>query len=503
MKLFVLGMHRSGTSLATELLTASGLFSGDCGDFHAANDQDPNGYWEHKDFFNINEFLLKECGGSWDRPDQYGAKELDQVAKIEAETLALEAIAKLNSCPCWVVKDPRFSLTLPFWRELIPDLCVLVMHRNPAEVAQSLRNRNGFPLEYGIAIWDYYARAIHENTKGLRTTLLNYQHLLTEPEQTLTDLIQCFREWECNCLSDTDLSKSIEIVDRKLYRAKAKNTTASDVMSDQQQELASLFDQPNFNDVAIDGLPERTTASLIDGFGALIHENNQKLNVLNEILAQRDVELANGSKHSQSLEKDLEKKDKAISALSQAIEKNDRNSKEASDYVTSLNQNVKKAEAYSLSLKQTLLHSQENSRALEKKVGDLEQQIVEISQYAESSKSHSDKATTYSKSLESLLAAKEKEILSQTNYITSLKHELQQVVDRNKSLEDDYKTQNNSINEASESFKDKLSEVDEYVRSLKAEIDKTTRYAKTLEQEIEKSSAYIKSLEAQLEKNRK
>ena len=49
------------------------------------------------------------------------------------------AIKLVKGYDHWGWKDPRNSLTLPFWKELLPNLKVVVCVRNPIEVIASLR----------------------------------------------------------------------------------------------------------------------------------------------------------------------------------------------------------------------------------------------------------------------------------------------------------------------------------------------------------------------------
>src|SRR5687767_11407458 len=64
----VAGMHRSGTSLVTHLLQMCGMYLGDERDLVPAATANPDGYWEHRRFVEINQELLTILGGDWDRP---------------------------------------------------------------------------------------------------------------------------------------------------------------------------------------------------------------------------------------------------------------------------------------------------------------------------------------------------------------------------------------------------------------------------------------------------
>ena len=60
---FVLGMHRSGTSMLTHMIEASGYHSGD--NLQPPGSDNPNGYWEDLVVLNINESLLRALGKNW------------------------------------------------------------------------------------------------------------------------------------------------------------------------------------------------------------------------------------------------------------------------------------------------------------------------------------------------------------------------------------------------------------------------------------------------------
>src|SRR5580700_1160835 len=62
----VLGMHRSGTSLLTNLLTALGVDLGS--DLVPADDNNPAGYWEQLDINRTQDRLLSRLNQHWAGP---------------------------------------------------------------------------------------------------------------------------------------------------------------------------------------------------------------------------------------------------------------------------------------------------------------------------------------------------------------------------------------------------------------------------------------------------
>ena len=70
-------------------------------------------------------------------------------------------IQQFDTQTFWAWKDPRTALTMPFWRQLLPGLKVVVCVRNPLEVAHSLSQRGMSSLAFGLRLWQtYYERLL-------------------------------------------------------------------------------------------------------------------------------------------------------------------------------------------------------------------------------------------------------------------------------------------------------------------------------------------------------
>ena len=112
----VLGMHRSGTSAVTRGLSFLGVDLGVS--FIPSQKDNVKGFWEDKDFKELNEEMLKSLGHDWHTLKLLnGDKLCDQLKAYRTRALDL---LKTKICHSVVfgVKDPRFSLLLPFWRDL-------------------------------------------------------------------------------------------------------------------------------------------------------------------------------------------------------------------------------------------------------------------------------------------------------------------------------------------------------------------------------------------------
>src|SRR5439155_5522042 len=69
-------------------------------------------------------------------------------------------LAEFEEHEPWGWKDPRTSLTLPFWQTLVEPKLVVCL-RNPLEVAVSLHRRNSLSYTLAVALWhDYNERVL-------------------------------------------------------------------------------------------------------------------------------------------------------------------------------------------------------------------------------------------------------------------------------------------------------------------------------------------------------
>jgi hypothetical protein len=157
----IVGMHRSGTSMVTRLLEACGLYLGKGRDLMPPAPDNPEGFGENVRFVELNEALLTALGGGWDRPPEVGSgwERGESLAGLVSRAELL--VGEFAGHEPWGWKDPRNSLTVPFWARVADPLKVVVCVRNPLEVALSLRRRNGISLALGLALWaEYYERIL-------------------------------------------------------------------------------------------------------------------------------------------------------------------------------------------------------------------------------------------------------------------------------------------------------------------------------------------------------
>lgn len=147
-------MHRGGTSALTGVVHELGAFLGPAAHLMARREDNPAGFFEHQLLTDLNDELLHELGGSWFEPPELEAgweeaPGLDGIRERARQRLHDD----FADAPLWAWKDPRTSLTLPFWRPLLPETRFIVCVRHPLNVARSLLRRDGLDETLGVDLW--------------------------------------------------------------------------------------------------------------------------------------------------------------------------------------------------------------------------------------------------------------------------------------------------------------------------------------------------------------
>src|SRR5207244_12755673 len=92
---------------------------------------------------------------------------------------------RFDSAGFWGWKDPRNSLTLPFWQDLLPGMKMLIVVRNPLEVAHSMRERNGTSYSFGLRLWEIYNRRLIETASKQERLVTHYDLVFESAEREL------------------------------------------------------------------------------------------------------------------------------------------------------------------------------------------------------------------------------------------------------------------------------------------------------------------------------
>ena len=171
--------------MVSRLLNLCGLYLGPESELLPPAQDNPEGYWENKLFVGINDRILAHLDAGWDlAPAVCKGWELrPEFVPLQKESA--ELIERFNTQEPWGWKDPRNSLTLPFWTHLIPNLKVLIVLRNPLEVAQSLHTRNFSSIAFGLKLWFVHNQRILAAVRNENVVITHYDSYFYAPRAEL------------------------------------------------------------------------------------------------------------------------------------------------------------------------------------------------------------------------------------------------------------------------------------------------------------------------------
>ena len=181
-------MHRSGTSALARGLQMLGVYLGN--DFLSPKPDNPTGYWEDRNIYELNERLLAVFGLKWEDVALIDDARWDEP---EVEALRAEAVEYLRSQfvshPLWGFKDPRTIRLLPFWHSVLHrlevDECYLVVIRNPRSVAASLIQRHGMDAVTAHLLWLVYVVPNLSKIANRPFIVTDYDLVMADPRRQL------------------------------------------------------------------------------------------------------------------------------------------------------------------------------------------------------------------------------------------------------------------------------------------------------------------------------
>lgn len=233
----ILGMHKSGTTLTSQILHYSGI---NMGDFDNNISYDQGNKYERESTLNLNQDIL----------EAFGKESIDIFPKTDPTTTS-DQIRQMQSIvqSCnerfedWGFKDPRTCLVYSLWEEMLPEHKLIVIYRSYKESwgRYRLKNLHNSPIQL-LRAWKYLKAWLLHNSKILHylanTTneyvLLEYRRLMTTQEE-----YQRLEEFVGRTLTDKR--------NPKLYRNKGSDSitvnVAEEIIYRQTGEKPSLIMQ--------------------------------------------------------------------------------------------------------------------------------------------------------------------------------------------------------------------------------------------------------------------
>jgi hypothetical protein len=194
----VLGMHRSGTSLCSHILSALGgdMTDNIPGPGNASLTPDnPRGHWERWEIVEFHDRILGLFDrGYWgpfhDFPLPVAWWADPRVVQIRREMIGF--LEKRMTVDYFGFKDPRTVRLLPVWHQIFNELKltpkIVLCLRNPAHVARSLYARDGLDPAIGEYRWLVHTIDLFRYASSLEMCTVEYEGWFGEPTVNLEKL---------------------------------------------------------------------------------------------------------------------------------------------------------------------------------------------------------------------------------------------------------------------------------------------------------------------------
>ena len=316
--LFVLGMHRSGTSAITGALRHCGVWVGEETELTDANVENPLGFWERRDMRDLCDQMLHSAGADWWKIASFEPRAIPRAALAEQRRKFEKIVSELDKYQAWVLKEPRLCLLLPILRRYVKNPVCIHIYRNPLEVARSLQTRNGFSISAGLALWEVYNLHALKASEGLPRISLSYESLMQHPVETLNALVKELKGLGGEHPIKPDSGLIERFIDLDLYHQRATDEETEDYLLPSQHALwLRLRSGEVFDDDLNIPVSEATKQALLDleSIEVSFNLHNDKSNELGATLKTRDERIEALEASVGLLRNNLEARDERIGTL--------------------------------------------------------------------------------------------------------------------------------------------------------------------------------------------
>ena len=194
--ILVLGMHRSGTSAVTRLVSMAGAKLPN--ELLGVGEGNETGHWEPVQLIKCHDALLADLGSRW---DDWRPLELRRLLPRQREAIKASIKGHIEAdygdAALIVIKEPRICRFAPLFLEVLDeahfDTRVILPIRNPLEVAASLETRANIwssdqSRTYAGLLWLRHVLDAEAATRGRMRSIVSYDCLLTDWKATFAIL---------------------------------------------------------------------------------------------------------------------------------------------------------------------------------------------------------------------------------------------------------------------------------------------------------------------------
>lgn len=241
--ILIAGMHRSGTSAVSRMLKACGFDLG--ADLLGADLFNPHGYHEDVHALTLNRAMLKELGL---HPDWGFGGVANQQLTIKTSAdfrskLKYFLDLRNQNIQYWGWKDPRNTLLLDIWNDIVPCMRVIAIFREPWDVVASLGRRYKFFRDnptLAVDTWTLFNHKLldHVTMFNEKCVVINASRAIHSPKDAVYVIQQKLRLLGFNV--DANIA---DTVDSGIYGQKEVNTRLSASWDIRYPEAMRIYDQ--------------------------------------------------------------------------------------------------------------------------------------------------------------------------------------------------------------------------------------------------------------------
>ncbi|WP_242057011.1 glycosyltransferase, partial [Planktothrix sp. FACHB-1355] len=274
--LIITGMHRSGTSLTAAFVQQIGVNLGN--NTFEADEHNRKGYFEDVDFLEFQRSVLQDsCPPEESGWHDWGWTENESLDSNNFANYIETAKELINSrqhnFPIWGWKDPRTSLMLDFWDDLLPEAKYLFVYRYPWDVEDSISRLKETVFtkhrDYALKIWEYYNRKLIDFYKSHsdRIVLFNVNAWQKQPEM----LIELMRNKLAIEIKDKASDREFKLIyDRQIFKSLKWDSFAVKYLYKKSPQYFSMLQELD----RLADLPSEFSLSAIDW------ENNSESSIV-------------------------------------------------------------------------------------------------------------------------------------------------------------------------------------------------------------------------------
>ncbi len=179
----VLGMHRSGTSALTRVLSLGGAeLPQDLTEAVPGNNE--KGFFESRQLLLINIRIMNALNFEWWSTAPLEAERLNAAGLEEyRRQIRKYASEQMYTKETLLLKDPRMCRLFPMWRRELRKqggVAAILALRDPRAVAASLFERDGIPNQHGQFLWLRHMLEAERHSRSIPRQIVAYEDLMED-----------------------------------------------------------------------------------------------------------------------------------------------------------------------------------------------------------------------------------------------------------------------------------------------------------------------------------